>query len=127
MKIITSPNAPAAVGPYSQAIEVGDFIFFSGQIPLDPQSGNLIAGGITEQTQQVFQNILAVLDAANLKTNHIVKTTVFMTNLADFSILNDLYAKFFGDHKPARSTVQVSQLPKQAVIEIECIAVQNYY
>ena len=122
--MIQTDKAPAAIGPYSQAVEADNgMVWFSGQVGLDPATGEL-KEGLEEQTNQIFRNIEAVLEAAQLKKTNVVKTTVFVTNIGDFLKVNDLYAQFFGDHKPARSTVEVSSLPKGAVIEIEVLAVK---
>lgn len=121
MKTITSPNAPKAVGPYSQAVFTGDFIFCSGQIGLDPKTGEL-ADGLESQVKQIFQNIKAVLKEEYCDLNSIVKTTVFLTDLNNFQAMNELYEKEMGDHKPARSTIGVKELPKGAIVEIEVIA-----
>jgi len=120
-KIITD-KAPAAIGPYSQAIRAGSFVFFSGQIPLDPATGELVAGGIVPQTEQVLRNMQAMLDAAGLGASAVVKTTIYLTDLGDFPVVNDIYAGAFGDPAPARATVEVAALPKGAAIEIEWIA-----
>ncbi len=121
MKIISTDSAPAAIGPYSQGIESHGLVFFSGQIALTPE-GNFVEGGIQPQTQQVLNNISALLQAANLEKNQVVKSTIFLTDINDFQLVNTLYGEFFGDHKPARSTIEVSQLPKGAVVEIEIVA-----
>lgn len=123
MKIeqVATNRAPEAIGPYAQAIKCGDLLFTSGQIPLDP-SGQLVAGGIREQTRQVLANLQAVLEAAGISREQVVKTTVFLQDMAQFGEMNEEYAAFFGDHKPARSTVQVARLPKDALVEIEIIA-----
>lgn len=124
MKIITTEKAPAAIGPYSQAIQADNgMVWLSGQIGLDATTGEL-KEGLEDQTKQIFINIEGVLEAAGLTKTNIVKTTVFVTNIGDFLKVNDLYSQFFGDHKPARSTVEVSSLPKGAVIEIEVLAVK---
>jgi 2-iminobutanoate/2-iminopropanoate deaminase len=115
-------NSPAAVGPYNHAVRVGDLLFCAGQIPIDPATGNLVEGGIRTQTERVLRNIQAILDDQRLAFANVVKTTVFMTNLADFGAMNEVYAKFFTADCPARSTVQVAALPKGASIEIEVIA-----
>jgi 2-iminobutanoate/2-iminopropanoate deaminase len=120
---IVSAQAPAAIGPYSQAIKVGSFVFASGQIPLDRTTGELVAGGIREQTRQVLHNLSAVLEAAGTSLAQVVKTTVFLANLADYAQMNEEYATFFTSNAPARSTVQVAALPRGALVEIECIAV----
>jgi 2-iminobutanoate/2-iminopropanoate deaminase len=122
---IATKEAPAAIGPYSQAIRVGDMLFASGQIGLDPATGQMVAGGVAEQTTRVFENIKAVLDAAGLDMVHIVKTTVFLKSMSDFTVVNEIYAKYLapkGVVPPARSTVAVAGLPKDALVEIEVIA-----
>ncbi len=121
MKIVSTPQAPAAVGPYSQAIAAGDFLFLSGQIPLVPETGLLVSENIAEQTEQVLRNVKAVCEAAGGGLTKITKCTVFMTDLAHFQAMNDVYARHFGDHKPARSTFQVAALPRGASVEIEAI------
>jgi 2-iminobutanoate/2-iminopropanoate deaminase len=123
---IATTAAPAAIGPYSQAIRIGNTIYTSGQVALDPATGELVAGGIDAQTTRVLENLKAVLSAAGLDFAHVVKTTVFLKDMADFAAMNALYAKYFapeGVVAPARSTVQVAALPKNALVEIECIAV----
>ena len=124
-KIISTTDAPAAVGPYSQAIRCGQFVFCSGQIPLDPKTAQMVQGDIKAQTQRVMDNITAVLRAEGLTFENIVKTTIFLTNLADFQTVNELYGSYFKSDPPARSTVQVAALPKGASVEIEVIAVAN--
>ena len=124
-KIISTTDAPAAVGPYSQAVRVGSTIYCAGQIPLDPKSGQIVSGGIDAQTRRVLDNITAVLKAEGLTFDNIVKTTIFLTNLADFQTVNEIYASYFNQQPPARSTVQVPALPKGANIEIEVIAVAD--
>jgi 2-iminobutanoate/2-iminopropanoate deaminase len=119
---IVTPHAPAAIGPYSQAIQAGPFLFTSGQIPLD-KDGNLVTGEIREQTRQVFTNLIAILQEAGATLSDVVKATVFLADMNDFPAVNEIYAEYFGDHRPARSTVQVSRLPKDVGIEIELIAV----
>ena len=121
MKVIKTTGAPAAIGPYSQAIEVGGFLFTSGQIPLDPKGGEMPAD-IADQTRRVMNNLKAVLDEAGMDFSNVVKTTVFITDLADFGVVNEVYGSFFGDNPPARSCVQVAALPKGAKIEVELIA-----
>jgi 2-iminobutanoate/2-iminopropanoate deaminase len=121
MKTIATANAPAAIGPYAQAVEVGPFVYTSGQIPLHAD-GTLVEGGIGEQVKQVLANLDAVLKEAGVARNQVCKATIFMTNLADFGLVNEAYGAFFGDHKPARSTVQVAALPKGVQIEIELVA-----
>ncbi|MEA4875038.1 RidA family protein [Anaerorhabdus sp.] len=122
---ISSPNAPKALGPYSQAIKLGDFVYLSGQIPMDPSTGAIVEGGIQEQTQQVLKNIEAVLSEMNLETRHVVKTTVFMTDLSEFDDMNKIYGAYFNEPFPARSTIQVVALPKGAKIEIECTVIDT--
>jgi len=125
---ISTKDAPAAIGPYSQAIRVGDTLFTSGQVALDPHTGNLVAGGIVEQTTRVLENIKAVLAAAGIDMIHVVKTTVFLKDLKDFAAMNEIYARYFapaGVVPPARSTIQVAALPKDALVEIECIAKES--
>ena len=122
---IHSKNAPKAIGPYSPAIKLGDFVYLSGQIPLDANTGELVAGGIQEQTHQVFRNIVALLSEMELETRHIVKTTVFMTDLAEFNEMNEVYGTYFDEPYPARSTIQVVALPKGAKVEIECLVIDT--
>lgn len=122
METIHSDQAPQAIGPYAQAIICNGFIFCSGQTPLDPATMTITGSTIEEQTRQVLQNLQAVLSAKGVGIARIVKTTVFLKNFADFERMNKVYAAFFGDHRPARSTVEVSRLPKDALVEIECIA-----
>jgi len=125
--IITTEKAPKAIGPYSQAVTVatGPFIFTSGQIPLDPATGNLVDGDITVQTQRVMHNLEAVLQAAGAGFEHVIKSTIFLTDLADFARVNEVYGRVFAANPPARSTVQVAALPKGAHVEIEMIAVKG--
>lgn len=120
--VIQAKNAPAAVGPYSQAIDVGDFVFCSGQIPLVPETGAMVEGGIEEQARQMFANIKAVLAEAGLGFENVIKTTVFMTDLSQFGTFNGIYAEYFPVDPPARSCVEVSALPKGALVECEVIA-----
>jgi len=122
-KIISTNEAPAAIGPYSQAVRSGRFLFCSGQIPLDPKSGQIVPGDIAAQTRRVLDNIAAVLRAESLIFDNVVKTTIFLTNLGDFQTVNEIYGSYFKQNPPARSTVQVSALPKNANVEIEVIAV----
>ena len=124
-KIISTSEAPAAIGPYSQAVRSGNFLFCSGQIPLDPKSGQIVSGDIATQTRRVLDNIGAVLKAEGLTFENIVKTTIFLTDLADFQTVNETYGSYFTQQPPARSTVQVSALPKGAKIKIEAIAVAD--
>ncbi len=122
-KIISTSEAPAAIGPYSQAVRSGRFLFCSGQIPLDPNSGQIVLGDIAAQTRRVLDNIAAVLNAERLTFDNVIKTTIFLTDLADFQAVNEIYGSYFKQAPPARSTVQVSALPKGAKVEIEAIAV----
>ena len=122
--VISTKEAPAAVGPYSQAIAAGSLVFCSGQIPLEPGTGILIEGNIAQQTERILENLTAVLRAHGLQLEHVVKTTVFLTDLANFTEMNNAYAKFFPHDPPARSTIQVAALPKGANVEIEEIAVK---
>ena len=124
-KIISTSEAPAAVGPYSQAVRVGSTIYCAGQIPLDPKSGQIVTGGIEAQTRRVLDNVTAVLKADGLTFANIVKTTIFLTDLGDFQKVNEVYGSYFTQQPPARSTVQVSGLPKGANVEIEVIAVAD--
>ncbi len=121
MKIIHTKEAPQAIGPYSQAIVHHGMLYTSGQIPLD-KDGNLISGDIKAQTKQVLANLKAILEAAGAKPSHVIKTLVFLADMNDFAAFNAVYGEFFGSHAPARSTVGVKSLPKNALIEIECIA-----
>jgi 2-iminobutanoate/2-iminopropanoate deaminase len=123
-EIIATSHAPAAIGPYSQAVQIGDLIYTAGQIPLVPATGKLIEGGIEEQTRQVMQNLSQILEAAGSSLAYVVKTTIFVTNLGDFAALNKVYSSFFADAPPARSTVQVAALPLGANVEIEAVAVR---
>jgi len=124
-RIITTSEAPAAIGPYSQGISVegGRWIFTSGQIALDPKTGKLVEGGIAEQTARVLENLKAVLSAGGASLGDVVKTTVYLVDLGDFQTMNDVYARYFRENPPARSTVQVSRLPRDARIEMEAVAV----
>jgi 2-iminobutanoate/2-iminopropanoate deaminase len=122
---VATQDAPAAIGPYSQAVRVGDFVFTSGQVALDPATGELVAGGVVEQTRRVLENLKAVLGAAGVGLKDVVKTTVFLQNMADFGAMNGVYAEYLageGVVAPARSTVAVAGLPKGALVEIECMA-----
>ena len=121
-KAISTKKAPAAIGPYSQAIQVGNLIYTSGQIPIDPATGNFVEGGIKEQTRQSLTNIQAILEEAGLTMGNVVKTTVFMADMADFADMNSVYAEFFSEPYPARSAVAVKTLPKGALVEIEVVA-----
>ncbi len=119
---VKTPHAPAAIGPYSQAIKTGGMVFAAGQIPLDPASGQIISGGIQEQTERVLENLRAVLGAAGSSLEAVVKTTVFLKQMSDFAAMNDVYSRYFTGAAPARSTVAVADLPRGALVEIECIA-----
>ncbi len=121
-KVIATSDAPAAVGPYSQAIALGNLLFCAGQIPLDAKTGDLVAGGVTEQTTQVCENIAAVLKANGMDFTNVVKTTVFLTDLANFGAMNAVYAQYFKEPFPARSTIQVAGIPRGAQVEIEVTA-----
>ena len=122
MKVISTKQAPAAIGPYSQAIQVGNLVYTSGQIPINPATGVFVEGGIKEQTRQSLTNVKAILEEAGLSMNHVVKTTVFMADMNDFAEMNTVYADFFSEPYPARSAVAVKTLPKGALVEIEVIA-----
>jgi 2-iminobutanoate/2-iminopropanoate deaminase len=124
MKAISTKNAPAAIGPYSQAIEVGNMVFASGQIPLDPVTGKFPEGEIKEQTRQSILNAQNILKEAGTDLSHVVKTTVFLADMNDFAGMNEVYAEFFKEPFPARSAVAVKTLPKGAIVEIECIAIK---
>jgi len=121
-KIIKPARAAPAVGPYNHGVRAGDLLFCAGQIPLDPATGNLVSGGIQAQTERVLENIKAILEDQKLAFANVVKSTVFLTNLADFTGMNEVYAKYFTADFPARSTIQVAALPKGAIVEIEVIA-----
>jgi 2-iminobutanoate/2-iminopropanoate deaminase len=124
MQVIATNSAPKAIGPYSQAIATEEYVFTAGQIPLDPVSMELVAGPIAEQTDRVFRNLNAVLEAAGTDLRHVVKATVYLIDMADFAAMNEVYTRHFGDHKPARSTVAVAGLPKGARVEIDVVAVR---
>jgi 2-iminobutanoate/2-iminopropanoate deaminase len=119
---ISSPNAPKAIGPYSQAVRAGDWLFLSGQVPMDPSTGNIIDGDIAAQTRRVFDNLGAVLAAGGLSFADVVRTTVFLADIGDFAAMNAAYGQYFSEPYPARATVQVARLPKDARIEIDMIA-----
>ena len=120
--IISTDGAPRAIGPYSQAIRAGDLVFASGQIPIDPVTGEFVSGGIAEQTEQVLRNLTAVFEAAGVTMKQVVKTTVFLVDMDDFAAMNEVYGRFFGSEPPARATVQAARLPRDARVEIEAIA-----
>ena len=121
-KVIKTTKAPAAIGPYNQAIQVGNLVYTSGQIPIDPATGNFVEGGIKEQTRQSLLNVKAILEEAGLTMNDVIKTTVFMADMNDFSDMNAVYSEFFPEPYPARSAVAVKTLPKGALVEIEVVA-----
>ncbi|HEX6125081.1 MAG TPA: RidA family protein [Pyrinomonadaceae bacterium] len=121
-EIISTDKAPGAIGPYSQAIKTGGMVYCSGQIPIDPETGEFVSSDISEQTEQVLKNLSAVLDAAGTALANVVKTTVFLADMSDFAAMNEVYGRFFNENKPARATVQAARLPRDARIEIECIA-----
>jgi 2-iminobutanoate/2-iminopropanoate deaminase len=123
-KVVATKEAPQAIGPYSQAIKAGGFVFTAGQIPIDPATGKLIEGDVKAQTERVLKNLSAVLAAAGSNMDRVVKTTVFLKNMSDFPAMNEVYGQFFKNEPPSRSTVQVAALPKDAVIEIEVVALQ---
>lgn len=122
MKAIVTKNAPGAIGPYSQGISASPFVFLSGQLPIDPSTGKFPEGGIAEQTEQSIRNILAILREEGLELSNVVKTTVFLADMSLFGAMNEVYAKYFTEPYPARSAVAVKALPKDALLEIECIA-----
>jgi reactive intermediate/imine deaminase len=126
LKVTKTDRAPAPVGPYSQAIVAGDLVFCAGQVAIDPSTGQLVGGeDVRAQTRRVIDNLSAVLAASDSSLDHVTKTTVFLTDLADFASMNEVYAERFGGHRPARSTVPVKDLPRGAKVEIECIAVRR--
>lgn len=120
--ILSTEKAPAAIGPYSQAVGFSNLLFCSGQISLDPDTGKMVGDTVTEQTEQIMKNIHAVLEAANLGFDNVVKATIFLSNMNDFGMVNEIYAKHFPENPPARSCVEVSRLPKNALVEVEIIA-----
>lgn len=124
MKVLQTEKAPAAIGPYSQAIEVNGFVFASGQIPIDPATGEFVEGGIEEQTRQALTNASQIMAEAGIDLSHVIKTTVYLADMSDFSAMNKVYATFFKPPFPARSAVAVKALPKGALVEVECIAVK---
>jgi 2-iminobutanoate/2-iminopropanoate deaminase len=123
-KIIRTTKAPAAIGPYSQAVDMNNTLFVSGQIPINPDTGNIIDGDITMQTEQVFRNISAILEVAGYSFSHVVKSTCFLSDMSDFKAMNSVYAKYYTENQPARSTYAVKELPMGALIEIETIAMK---
>ena len=122
METIATERAPKAIGPYSQAVKTERMIFVSGQIPIDPKTGEFVSAEIKEQTEQVLKNLSAILTAAGSSLENVVKTTVFLADMNDFAAMNEVYGKYFSNHKPARATVQAARLPRDARVEIECIA-----
>lgn len=122
LKAIRTDRAPGAIGPYSQAIVAGDLVYTAGQVPLDPTSGEVVGSTIEEQTTRVLDSLGAILEAAGASLRTVIKTTVFLNDMAEFAAMNDVYARYFGDHKPARSTVQAARLPKDVKVEIEAVA-----
>ncbi|HSG50048.1 MAG TPA: RidA family protein [Longimicrobiales bacterium] len=122
LRFTQTDNAPAAIGPYSQAVVVDGFVFCSGQIPLDPATGALLDGDVSAQTDLVLKNLAAVLEASGASLSTVVKTTVFLKDMGDFAAMNEVYARHFGDHRPARAAVQAARLPRDVAVEIECIA-----
>ena len=124
-EIIATGDAPQAIGPYSQAVRAGNMVFASGQIPLDPATKEFVAGGIAEQTEQVLKNLTAVFAAAGVGMDQIVKTTVFLADMNDFTAMNEVYGKYFSDNPPARATVQAAGLPRGAMVEIDAIAITS--
>jgi 2-iminobutanoate/2-iminopropanoate deaminase len=125
-KVIQTERAPKAIGPYSQAIQAGNFLFLSGQIPLDPKTGELVKGDISQQTKQVLENIKGVLESQKLEMEDVVKVTIFLKNIANFNQVNEVYSTYFPTSPPARSTVEVGRLPRDVEIEIEAIAFVSY-
>ena len=124
-EIVATSRAPQAIGPYSQAVRAGNLVFASGQIPIDPATKEFVAGGIAEQTEQVLKNLTAVFEAADVRMDQIVKTTVFLADMNDFTAMNEVYGKYFAENPPARATVQAARLPRDAKVEIEAIAVSG--
>ena len=122
-EIVATEEAPRAIGPYSQAIRAGNLLFCSGQIPIDPATGEFVSGGIAEQTERVLHNLSAVLNSGKANLSQVVKTTVFLADMDDFTAMNEVYGRFFGENPPARSTVQAARLPRDARVEIDAIAI----
>src|SRR4051812_21930847 len=121
-EIVATKNAPQAIGPYSQGIKANGFVFTAGQVAIDPATGNVVEGDVRQQTERVLQNVSAILQAAGSSLDHAVKTTVFLKNMSDFAAMNEIYAKFFTARQPARSTVEVAELPKNVLVEIDVVA-----
>lgn len=122
-EIVSTDKAPGAIGPYSQAVKAGGMVFCSGQIPIDPATGEFVSDDVSEQTEQVLKNLGEVLAAAGVGFDSVVKTTIFLASMEDFALVNQIYGKYFSDNKPARATVQAARLPRDAKVEIDCIAV----
>ncbi|HWP36620.1 MAG TPA: RidA family protein [Gemmatimonadales bacterium] len=125
LSVVATPDAPRAIGPYSQALIAGNLVFTAGQIALDPATMELAPGGVAEQTDRVLKNLAAVLQQAGSGIGHVIKTTVYLVDMGDFAAMNEVYARHFGEHRPARSTVAVAGLPKQARVEIDAIALRQ--
>jgi len=123
MEVVSTDKAPGAIGPYSQAVKVNGMVFCSGQIPIDPTTGSFVSDDIAEQTEQVLKNLDAVLESAGSGLDRVVKTTVFLSDMEDFAAMNEIYSKYFDANKPARATVQAARLPRDAKVEIDCVAV----
>ena len=121
--IVNTANAPAAIGPYSQAVRVGNLLYTSGSIPIVPETGNVVEGGVEEQTKQAIENLKAIIEAAGSDLSKVIKTTVFIKDMNQFGKINEIYAGYFTKNQPARSTVEVARLPKDVLVEIECIAI----
>ena len=121
--IVNTANAPAAIGPYSQAVRVGNLLYTSGSIPIVPETGNVVEGGVEEQTKQAIENLKAIIEAAGSDLSKVIKTTVFIKDMNQFGKINEIYASYFTKNQPARSTVEVARLPKDVLVEIECIAI----
>ena len=124
-RIVSTESAPQAIGPYSQAVAFGDFVFSSGQIPLDPRTGRFVEGGIAEQTEQVLKNLSEVLRAADAELADVIKTTVYLADMDDFAAMNEVYGRYFSENPPARSTVQAARLPRDARVEIDVVAIRR--
>ena len=125
MEFVTTKDAPAAIGPYTQAVIAGDFVFASGQIPLDPETMEIIGDDVKAQTDRVLRNLAAVLEEAGVELSKVVKSTVYLANISDFQAMNEVYARHFGEHRPARAALQAGALPKGALVEIEAIAIRS--
>jgi len=123
MEVVSTDKAPGAIGPYSQAVKVNGMVFCSGQIPIDPATGSFVSDDVAEQTEQVLKNLNAVLESAGSGLDRVVKTTVFLSDMEDFAAMNEIYSKYFDTNKPARATVQAARLPRDAKVEIDCVAV----